>query len=114
MRRLLVLIIGLILATQLSIGVAAASGAYRGRPAGPPKAIDRSSYELGKQVYAGTFVPTANAAHEAEQREVLTDLQERLPVRARGSVDLPSYAGRLSADQVSALRYFLSKRFKVN
>lgn len=92
---------------------ALASGTYRGRPASPPASIDRSAYELGKKIYAGQFTPGADAPPADAQRARLEALQERLPMRARTDVDLPSYAGKLDDEQLAALEYFLKKRFKV-
>lgn len=97
----------------VSAAPALASGTYGGRPASPPASVDRASYELGKKVYAGQFARSANAAATAAQRAALTELQERLPIRARNDVDLPSYAGQLDDAQYEALLYFLKKRFKV-
>ena len=102
-----------VLASAVVAAPAFASGTYRGRPASPPASIDRSSYELGKKVYAGQFERSDNAAAADAQREALGSLQERLPRRARAEVDLPSYAGQLDDEQYDALLYFLKKRFKV-
>jgi len=94
-------------------GPAFASGTYRGRPASPPASVDRSSYELGKKIYAGQFTRTANPGAAESQRSALASLQERLPLRARTSVDLTAHAGQLDDEQYAALLYFLKKRFKV-
>jgi len=105
--------LGLAMVPVVSAAPALASGTYGGRPASPPASVDRSSYELGKKVYAGEFERSANAAAAEAQRAALTSLQERLPIRARTDVDLPSYAGQLDDAQYDALLYFLKKRFKV-
>lgn len=102
-----------LLATGVAATPAFASGTYRGRPASPPASIDRSSYEIGKKVYAGRFERSANPDAAESQRTALAALQERLPIRARAEVDLPNYAGQLDDEQYAALLYFLKKRFKV-
>ena len=112
-RSISTLAIVVVLASLLVSAPAVASGTYRGRPSGPPASIDRSSYELGKKIYAGQFERSENpSAAEAQERD-LASLQERLPIRARTGVDLPSLAGQLDDTQFAALRYFLMKRFKV-
>lgn len=93
--------------------LAGASGTYSGRPSHPPSSIDRASYELGKNVFAGNFVKSENAAARQSQAAILEELQGRLPLRARPGVELTAYAGQLDDEQLAALRYFLKKRYKV-
>jgi len=74
--------------------------------------MDRAEYELGKRVFAGEFTPTADEEN-ATQHAKLADLQSKLPSSVRSRVDLPELSGKLSGAQMSALRYFLEKRYKV-
>jgi hypothetical protein len=97
----------------LSSGVAFGSGSYSGRPSNPGISIDRASYELGKKVFAGQFPRSDQAGDAAVQLELLENLQNRLPLKARAGVSLVNYAGQLDDEQVEALQYFLKKRYKV-
>jgi len=90
---------------------AIASGTYSGRPPRPPSSVDRATYELGKHVFAGEI----ETSHEAGPAQVgqLEELKEKLPARARAREGFTELAGRLSDEQVEALRYYLQKRYKV-
>jgi hypothetical protein len=90
------------------------SGSYVSRPP-QPTLIDTERYELGKAVFLGKLSapgPGGDALRDV-QRARLHQLQERLPVKVRRSVDLPGLAGTLSRDHVTALEYYLKIRFKV-
>lgn len=101
--------LGLIVALSLH-GAAYASGTYTGRPPRPPTSVDRAAYALGKQVFAGEFTPSAgNAETQASQ---LLALYKKLPKKANARHDITEYAGKLSDEQMDALRYFLLKRYK--
>lgn len=108
-------VVGSILLLALGVGAfeAHASGSYMGRPSRPNASIDRAGYELGKQVFAGEFVASEQPGERSSQDEILGALQERLPHRVRARVDLTQYAGRLSDEQLKALRYYLARRYKV-
>lgn len=113
LRALTALALCCVLVVVVAAGPVFASGTYRGRPASPPASIDRSSYELGKKIFAGQFERRENPANADQQRATLESLQERLPMRARTGADLPGYAGKLDDEQYAALLYYLKKRFKV-
>ena len=91
-----------------------ASGSYPGRPPVPSMAVDAAKYHLGKHIFTGKArlangVPAAAAQQEAR----LQELQAALPPKAQRSVNLPALAGRLSADRLEALEYYLAMRYKI-
>lgn len=92
----------------------AASGSYAGRPPRPPSSVDRQLYEAGKKVFAGEVAsPEAadRADSAAEQRRLLEAIEASIPRKDRARARFTELAGSLSAAQVEALRYFVSKRF---
>jgi hypothetical protein len=98
---------------------AEASGSYRVRPPQPrlQDDIDRALYALGQQVYDGKSKPSPEIDGTASdsQGQRLGALQQMLPARAARSKDLPKLAGRLSAQQLDALEYYVKRRFgKIN
>ena len=68
---------------------------------------------MGKKVFAGEFAKSATPADAAAQGELLTDLHESLPRKARLKSNIQDYAGQLSTEQIEALQYFLQKRYKI-
>ncbi len=94
-----------------------ASGSYMVRPIHPPGRVieDSQRYELGKAIFLGkAALKEQGTADRVAQRNLLAGLQERLPVRVKKMVDLPSLSGRLSAEQMLALQHFLRVRHKID
>jgi hypothetical protein len=91
-----------------------ASGSYSSRPPQPPDAVIQNSrrYELGKAIFAGKL-ELKDRGPQAGQLERLKGLQGRLPAAKRAAADLPALAGKLSADQMAALEYYLEIRYKI-
>jgi hypothetical protein len=112
-------IVSLLLAAAVALpAVALASGSYTARPPKPPVAgergvkVDSTRYELGKRIYNGKLKlgdtqPVAAAAQEGRLR----GLQARLPEREQKSTNLLALAGKLSAEQLDALEYYVNQRF---
>lgn len=69
---------------------------------------------MGKKVFAGEFATATAPDNAASQADILSDLHERLPRKARTKSTIKSYAGQLTAKQIEALRYFLKKRYKIS
>jgi hypothetical protein len=93
-----------------------ASGSYTSSAPRPTGAIDQARYNLGKQIYSGKMqLPAQSSAAELEQqqRERLGSLQLRLPEKVQKKVQLTHFAGRLDPEQLEALEYFLSIRYKL-
>ncbi len=89
-----------------------ASGTYRGAPVQGAGALDTQKYELGKRLFAGEVAGAASSV-DARQLERLQQLQGRLPLAVRKRADLGALAGRLAAEQLQALEYFLKVRYRV-
>ena len=53
------------------------------------------------------------SADQAAQAEVLEELRGKLSSKARTRAKFVDLAGKLSDEQVEALRYFLKKRYKI-
>lgn len=101
-------------ATLLLGRQALASGSYPGRPPQPPVAVDTDKYNTGKQIFTGKATLGTGAAGAAEtQTTRLKDLQGRLPKAVQKTAKLPELAGKLSAEQMKALEYYLELRYKV-
>ena len=91
-----------------------ASGSYPGRPPQPPTTIDTAKYHVGKQIFTGKARPDQDlSAAVTSQQARLQELQAALPNKAQQAVDLPALAGKLSADGLEALEYYLAIRYKV-
>lgn len=104
----------LVLLGAMSVGAPVfASGTYASRPPRPPASVDRGLYELGKKVFTGEFVRASVPGTAASQGDLLRDLYERLPHKARAKSQLASYAGQLTAEQIDALLYFMKKRYRI-
>lgn len=109
-----------LLACVVLSGTAVASGTYNARPPRPPKVegdergiVERDKYALGKKVFnrkpdAAVAQPQAN--REAQQKR-LAELQARLPASTQKKVNLPALAGKLTAEELEALEYYVSKRY---
>lgn len=93
-----------------------ASGTYTSRPPRPPvrgdggERLDSARYDLGKRIYTGkATLTTAGAAAGQEAR--LRTLQGRLPAKEQRKVDLTALSGKLNAEQLDALEYYVAHRF---
>lgn len=93
-----------------------ASGSYSNRlPTPPAKSdggmkLDREKYGLGQKIYDGKIKLLA-ADHAVAQMDRLKALQARLPASAARKKNLAALAGKLSAEQLDALEYFVQRRF---
>jgi hypothetical protein len=91
---------------------ALASGSAPTRPPRPPGAgapaetMDDARYALGKSVYTGKAPQHPNPAAAKQQKARLSHLAAE-----SGDASLPKLAGRLSAEQLDALDYYISKRY---
>ncbi len=108
-------VLGLVL---LSPVLLQASGSYNARPPRPPtitesrKASDKDKYELGKKIYSGKARLSTQSSVSATQQETrLRALQNRLPESEKKNTNLPALAGKLTAEQLDALEYYVDKRF---
>jgi chorismate-pyruvate lyase len=100
-------------ALVVSAHSAMASGSYTARPPQPraeQKALDRAKYSLGQRIFAGKVELTAHG-DAAQQTERLKALQAQLPERVSKKKDLPAWAGKLNADQLDALEYYVDHRY---
>ena len=95
-------------------GHALASGSAPTRPPRPPaanppaEAMDDARYALGKAVFNGQAATHENAAAAKQQRARLAALAAQA---GPSGAALPTLAGRLSAEQMEALEYYVAKRF---
>lgn len=96
-----------------------ASGSYTSRPprpvikSGDGEKMDSAKYALGKRIYSGKAKLDANAGAAATMQETrLRALQARLPEKEQKSANLTSYAGKLTAEQMDALEYYVAQRFQ--
>jgi hypothetical protein len=109
----------LLLAACVALPAAtSASGTYSARPPRPPtkaaqsEKIDSTKYELGKRIYNGKAkLDTAAGAPMAMQETRLRALESRLPEKEQKSAHLATYAGKLTAEQLDALEYYVAHRF---
>jgi hypothetical protein len=99
-----------------------ASGSYPPPIVRPPGAVessgsvDAAKYNLGKDLLAARVkLPDAPLSAEtlASQEKVFAGYAEKLPKPVRETTDFKPLVGRLSADQLSAVAYFLTIRHKV-
>jgi hypothetical protein len=74
--------------------------------------VSRERYDLGARILSGEHQAGTGEAVSAEARR-LARLQEQLPARARGDVELPALAGKLTPEQSDALEYYLTIRFRL-
>src|SRR5687767_14475695 len=97
-------------------GSAFASGATPTRPPRPPRSgqsapaerIDDGKYALGKAVFTGKSSLARNNRAGKQERARLEELARQSGNAGR---HLPSLAGRLSADQLDALAYYVAHRY---
>lgn len=108
-------ILGVVLLCSVSGDRAQASGTYRPKTAPPARgSVDAQRYLSGKEIYTGKQVlPTPDRTTEADQKGRLQALAQRLPKQAKPETPLESLAGRLTEEQLDALQYYLSIRFKL-
>lgn len=93
---------------------AVSSGSYSGRPPIPNVSVDTDKYHLGKKLFAGKVaLGEASAALLDQQKPRLQELQKKLPENVQESVTLPAMAGKLNAQQMEALDYYISVRYKI-
>ena len=112
-------LIPLLLAALVALpALAQASGSYTARPPRPllkgesGAKIDAEKYELGKRLYTGKMKPgELQATAATAQAERLRELQAQLPEREMKKTDLTALAGKLSAEQLDALAYYVQQRF---
>ena len=92
--------------------VVLASGSYA-PPSRPLIAtIDVERYHRGKQIFTGE-APSESAGSASDHQTRLAALQQKLPPQVQRSVDLQKFAGKLHDDQLDALEYYLSVRYKI-
>lgn len=108
----------LTLAATLLIGGGAptlleASGSYPGPAIRPAVRVITAKYELGKAVFNGKATMSAGAGNAEAQGEKLAAWQKALPVAAAKTVNLPAFAGKLTAEQMDALQYFIEVRYNL-
>ena len=108
--------LSLILAACLAGPLSAlASGTYCSclpkppRPAGKAESVDRDKFDLGQKVFNGKAAPGQGDA--AAQRARLETLNGQLPESVAKKKNLPVLAGKLSAEQLEALDYFVKQRY---
>ena len=116
-RTLTAFVLMLVLALRL-----AASGTY---PPAPPrlpaavlKSIDPELYNLGKALFTGRSAPAAtpqgSTTAQAERTEKLTNLEARLPERARKESNAAQLAPRFTDREAEAVIYYVSRRFHLD
>ncbi len=104
----------------LAIGLAAplaasASGSYCVCIPKPPlktdKAakVDKDKFDLGQKVFNGKTAPATGDASAQQLR--LSALQKQLPEKVAKKTDLNARAGKLTAEQLSALEYYVQQRY---
>jgi hypothetical protein len=93
-----------------------ASGSAPGRSmkakAATGTSMQDAQYALGQQVYEGSAPMAANAGSMSDQKAKLAKIAGMVPDAGKGKA-LQALAGKLSSEQLSALEYFVSKRFKM-
>ena len=107
----------------LSMGSAPVSGSGTYPPA-PPRLrsditaeIDPTAYNKGKLIFAGkaTFEGSSiNPDQSRINREMLEDVANRIPERARDQIDVATLAIKLNEAENDALLYYLRLRFRLS
>lgn len=109
-RRFAPLLLAAVLAAPLG---ALASGSYCVCIPKPPQAaaskVDKDKYNLGQKVFNGKTAAAQGDA--AAQRAKLSSLQSQLPEKVGKKTDLNALAGKLTAEQLSALEYYVQQRY---
>jgi hypothetical protein len=107
----------LILAAAVALpGAVLASGSYTARPPRPPvrtdggERLDSARYELGKRVYNKKST-LGTVSGQTGQDERLRAIESRLPEKEQKKANLTSLAGKLTAEQLDALDYYVTHRF---
>jgi hypothetical protein len=102
--------------------LALASGSYPPPIVRPPTeavstgTVDSTKYNLGKELIANKVrLPETPPSVELKesQGKVLAAYSEKLPKPVRETTDLQILAGKLSSEQMAAVAYFLTTRYKV-
>ena len=110
-RILRAVVLGLILAWPLT---ALGSGSYSHKLSRASSATNTAKYHRGKQIFTGQArYDNGSPAPIAQHEERLKELQALLPQEAQGSVNLPQLAGKINADHLEALEYYLSVRYRI-
>lgn len=96
-------------------GPALASGTYPGTGVRPPLGgpVVAPLYNLGKAIFLGTAPLTPPPAPPPDAPARLAKLQAALPASVARTTQLPPLAGRLNAEQLDALAYYIAVRFNV-
>ena len=90
------------------------SGTYPGKLGKTPSGDNILQYQLGKSIFIGKKkLPTEANNTKDEQLKILVKVQEKLPSRVKKKYDVRTYAGRLSADELKALLFYLGKRYRI-
>lgn len=115
-KHLLQIVLGSLLGVA-SINLALASGTHANRMPKPPSSketekLDREKYSLGQKIY-NAKVKLMTAGDAGAQMGRLKVLQARLPAKIAEKKNLVSLAGKLTAEQLEALEYFVQQRFPV-
>lgn len=110
-RKLCAAVLGLVLAWPLT---ALGSGSYSHKLSKASSAINTAKYHRGKRIFTGQArFDNESSTAAPEQEERLAELQALLPQQVQSSVNLPQLAGKLSADHLEALEYYLSVRYRI-
>jgi hypothetical protein len=103
-----------VLLVLLHASAAFASGSYVRTASHRAGLDDYPRYELGRSVSQGRLpLPEPEAEAREHQARELASLEVQLPRSARARLDLPGLAGRLSSEQLDAVRYYLKVRYRV-
>lgn len=70
--------------------------------------MDDGKYAAGKAVFTGKAPLTRNAAASKQQRARLQALAQQ---SGAAGANLPALAGRLTAEQLDALEYYVARRY---
>lgn len=95
----------------------AASGSYcTCIPKPPPKGaaeskVEREKYALGQKLYNAKTPPEGAVGDATAQRTRLQALQTALPEKVGKKKDLTANAGKLTAEQLDALEYYVGQRY---
>ena len=74
--------------------------------------LEEGKYALGQKIFSGKQkLPEADAKLAEKQEPKLKKLQEMLPKEAQEKAKLASLAGKLNDEQLTALQYFVEKRY---
>lgn len=103
----------LISSILVMMSILPASGSYTSKPARPNQ-IEYAKYHLGKQIFSGKYQPKASSpGDQAAQQAVLETLERQLPESARRKSAITQLAGRLNQEELEALDYYLTSRYRL-